>query len=42
MTRGQFNPAIQEVNRILAGDPGNEQALAMRGRIEVASNAWGW
>lgn len=41
MLRGQYNKAMSYVNRILAYDPDDRQALAMRGRIEVAANS-GW
>ena len=42
-TRGSFNAALGNVNKILARDPKNTRALAMRGRIESAANeGWGW
>ena len=42
-TRGQFTAAMGNVNQVLAMDPDNRQAQAMRGRIEVAANSgWGW
>ena len=40
-SRGSFNRALGNVNRILAMDSGNTRALAMRGRIETAANE-GW
>jgi hypothetical protein len=41
--RGSFNNALGNVNKILAYDPNNTRALAMRGRIESAANeGWGW
>ncbi len=40
-SRGSFNAALGNVNRVLAMDPNNTRALAMRGRIEVAANE-GW
>ncbi len=42
LANGQFNDAMEGVNTILADSPHQEQALAMRGRIEVAQNDWGW
>ena len=42
LTRGQFNKALEAVNRVLADDSENKEALAMRARIEVAANDWGW
>jgi len=42
LARGQFSRAMGNVNRILADDPQNKQALSMRARIEVAENDWGW
>lgn len=41
-TRGAFNDALGNVNKILARDPSNTRALSMRGRIEVAANDDGW
>ncbi|MHC5066616.1 MAG: HlyD family secretion protein [Planctomycetota bacterium] len=41
-TRGSFNEALGNVNKILARDPNNTRALSMRGRIEVAANDDGW
>ena len=44
VTRGQFNQATKSVNSVLADDPENSQALAMRARIEIAANedtGWG-
>jgi len=43
ITHGQLNAAMGNVNKVLATEPDNRQALAMRGRIEVAANSgWGW
>jgi tetratricopeptide (TPR) repeat protein len=43
MTRSSLNNAMAQVNTALALDPGNAEALAMRSRIEVASNRGiGW
>ncbi|MEM1451913.1 MAG: hypothetical protein AAF726_11915 [Planctomycetota bacterium] len=42
LTRGQFNASLERVNTILADDPKNKEAKAMRARIEVAANDWGW
>lgn len=36
--RGSFNQALGYVNRILASDPRNRDALDMRARIEIAAN----
>lgn len=42
-SRGSFNEALGNVNKILARDPNNTRALAMRGRIESAANeGWGY
>jgi hypothetical protein len=38
VVRGNFNSAMGSVNRVLADDPENSQALAMRARIELAAN----
>jgi len=38
LTRGQINEAMGKVNKILASDPNNRQAQAMRARIEIAAN----
>ena len=38
LTRGQINEAMGKVNNILATDPSNRQAQAMRARIEIAAN----
>jgi len=41
-SRGSFNKALGNVNKVLARDPKNTRALAMRGRIETAANeGWG-
>ena len=42
LARGSFNDAMESVNRILVDAPAHAQALAMRARIEVAENDWGW
>ena len=42
LARGKFNDAMESVNTILADHPGHAEALAMRGRIEVAQSDWGW
>ena len=42
LTRGQFNNALERTNTVLADDPDNKEAKAMRARIEVAANDWGW
>ncbi|MEM9379703.1 MAG: hypothetical protein AAGB93_07100 [Planctomycetota bacterium] len=42
LTRGQFNNALEQTNTVLADDPNNKEAKAMRARIEVAANDWGW
>jgi len=41
---GRLNAALGNVNKVLLVDPGNRQAMAMRGRIETAANdsGWGW
>lgn len=41
LMRGQINEAMGRVNRVLAVEPKNRQALAMRGRIEIAANEAG-
>ena len=38
LTRGSFNQSQRAVNQALALDPNNSEALAMRGRIEIAAN----
>ncbi|MHC4815292.1 MAG: hypothetical protein ACYTGW_08840 [Planctomycetota bacterium] len=40
-SRGSFNKALGNVNKVLAMDSNNTRALAMRGRIEAAANE-GW
>jgi hypothetical protein len=40
--RGNFGRARDNVQRVLERDPKHAQALAMRARIEVAENEWGW
>ena len=42
LARGKFRDAMAAVNQILADDPKHQQALAMRGRIELAESDWGW
>ncbi|MEM6673328.1 MAG: hypothetical protein AAF726_10830 [Planctomycetota bacterium] len=42
LAQGKFHDAMASVNTILADDPKNKEALAMRARIEVAENDWGW
>jgi len=42
VVRSNFNAATGNVNRILADDPENAQALAMRARIELAANEGDW
>ena len=42
LTTGQFNDATASVNTVLADFPKDKEALAMRGRIDSASNDWGW
>jgi hypothetical protein len=42
LVRGSFNSAMGHVNRALAIHPENQQALAMRARIEVAANSDDW
>lgn len=42
LVRGKYNHAMAGVNRILAIDPENKQALDMRARIEVAANSDDW
>lgn len=41
LVRGQFAKALGHVNSVLAIDPGNGDARAMRARIEVAANKRG-
>ena len=38
LVRGQFSTALGHVNHVLAIDPGNEDARAMRARIEISAN----
>jgi len=42
LSTGQFNDANASVNTVLADFPKDKEALAMRARIESASNDWGW
>jgi len=42
LVRGQYTQALGYVNRILATDQGNRDALAMRARIEIAANQDGF
>ena len=43
MSQTSLNRALSEVNAALALDPRNQAALAMRSRVEVASNrGFGW
>ncbi len=46
LVRGSMNAAMGRVNQTLLLDPNNQQALALRGRIEIAANSnnsgWGW
>lgn len=42
LVRGNYNRATDAVNRILAEEPGDTEALHMRARIEVAANSWDW
>ena len=44
LVRGQFARALGHANRVLALDPENGNARAMRARIETAANesGWGW
>ncbi len=42
LARGNFNRAMESVNRILADHPNHALALNMRSRIEVAQTDWGW
>ncbi|MEZ5990064.1 MAG: hypothetical protein R3F30_13240 [Planctomycetota bacterium] len=42
LIRGQMNDATGHVNKALVLDPGNDQALAMRSRIELAANQDGY
>jgi len=41
-TRSSYNKALGEVNKALALDPDNENALATRARIEQAASEGGW
>ena len=42
LSTGQFNDAMASVNKVLADAPKDREALAMRSRIEVTANDWGW
>lgn len=42
LSLGRFNESMEAVNTILADHPKDKEALAMRARIEVAANDWGW
>jgi tetratricopeptide (TPR) repeat protein len=42
LVRGKFTAAMEHVNRILLIDPKNSRALAMRARVEIAANQWGY
>jgi hypothetical protein len=37
---GRSAEALEQANRILAGDPGNTTARAVRDRLEAATRAW--
>ena len=42
LARGNFNRAMESVNRVLADNPDHAQALNKRSRIELARTDWGW
>ena len=42
LVRGSYGRAMESVNTVLLVEPQNEQALAMRARIEVSQSDWGW